>query len=303
MAFEALPAHFRTDFSTTWEQRIARRESDFYAYTKKVPISGEKKRFNQSDILDMQRKTGRAQKTRISERSTYFRWLIPHEADLAETLDEFDADNLGDIALPDSDIMTQHVDAYNREVDATILEAAEGTATVGEEGTGSQALTQTVDSDYDDGATDSGATLAKVIRVNRYFKDNNLKRHARVFAIDPQFEDELLAAVNEVKSTDFINIQAIADGTIDGKTWMGFKWITHTNMTEVTGGGGQGGDIIRNLAWAVDQIRFGDGQRRAYADILPQQSHALQIRTAARMGAYRNEEKGVVACNILLATS
>jgi hypothetical protein len=301
MAYEQLPAHFRTDFDTTWEARIQRRESDFYSLVKMVNLQGEKKRYNQSDIVDMQRKTGRAQKTRISERETFFRWLVTHEVDLAETLDEFDADNLGDIALPDSDIMTQQVDAYNREVDRTIVEAIEGDAIVGEAGTNTQALTQIVDSDFDDGATDTGLSLKKVIRVNRYFKDNDLKRAARCFAFDPEAEDNLLLTAEEVKSSDYVIAGAIAAGTMEGiGLWMGFNWVLHTGLTEVVGGGGQGGNIVRNLAWAKDQIRFGDGQRRAYADILPQQSHALQIRTAARMGAYRNEEKGVVACNSLI---
>ncbi len=301
MAYNQLPKHFLTDFDTTWEARIARRESDFYALVRKVDLKGEKKRYNQTEILDMQRKTGRAQKTRISERQTFFRWMLTHEADLAETLDEFDADNLGDMALPDSDMMTQHVDAYNREVDLTIKEAIEGVATVGEEGTGTQALTQVVNSDFDDGATDTGLSLKKVIRVNRYFKDNSLKRAERCFAFAPEAEDNLLLTAEEVKSSDYVIAGAIAAGTMEGiGKWMGFYWVMHTGLTEVTGGGGQGGNIVRNLAFAKDQIRFGDGQRRSYADILPSQSHALQIRTAARMGAYRNEEKGVVAINTLI---
>lgn len=301
MAYEQLLSAFREDFSTTWEARIARRVSDFYSLVKKVELQGYKKRYNQSEILDMQRKTGRAEKTRISERQTFYRWLSAHEVDLAELLDEWDEKNLGDIALPDSDIMSQQVDAYNREVDRTIKEAVEGLATVGENGNSTQALTQIVDSDYDDGATDTGLTLKKVIRANRYFKDNDLKRAMRCFAYDPEAEDNLLATVEEVKNSDYYNAQAIAAGTIDGLSWMGFQWVCHTGLTEVTGGGGQGGNIVRNLAWAKDQIRFADGERRAHADILPQQSHALQIRTTARMGAYRNEEKGVVAINSLIS--
>lgn len=301
MAYNQLPAHFVPDFSSTWEARIARRESDFYSLVKKVDLQGEKKRYNQSEILDMQRKTGRAQKTRISERQTFFRWLFAHEVDLAELLDEWDEKNLGDIALPDSDIMTQQVDAYNREVDRTIKEAVEGLAVVGAEGTDTQSLTQVVDSDFDDGATDSGLTLKKVIRVNRYFKDNDLKRAARCFAFDPEAEDNLLLTAEEVKSSDYVIAGAITAGTMEGiGKWMGFDWVMHTGLTEVTGGGGQGGNIVRNLAWAKDQIRFADGERRAFADILPQQSHALQIRTTARMGCYRNEEKGVVAVNTLI---
>jgi len=300
MAYKALPAHFREDFSTTWEARIARRVSDFYGLVKKVDLNGYKKRYNQSEILDMQRKTGRAQKTRISERQTFFRWLLAHEVDLAEVLDEWDAKNLGDIALPDSDIMTQQVDAYNREVDRTIKEAVEGLATVGADGTSTQALTQIVDSDYADGATDAGLSLKQVIRANRFFKDNDLKRAARCFAFDPEAEDNLLLTAEEVKSSDYVIAGAITAGSMEGMTWMGFQWVSHTGLTQVAGGGGQGGDIVRNLAWAKDHIRFADGERRAYADVLPERSHALQIRTTARMGAYRNEEKAVVAINSLV---
>lgn len=301
MAYESLVNAFRDDFSTTWEARIARRETDLYKYTKKVKISGKRERFNQADILDMALITGRAAATRISERTTYYRWLIPQEFDLTERVDEFDQDNLGDIALPTSDIMMQQVDAYNRKVDDVIIAAAEGAATVGATGASTQALTQTVDSDYDDGATDTGMTLAKVLRANRYFKDNDLKRKMRVLVISPEAEDALLSSVNEAKSSDFVNIQPIVDGTLDGKTFCGFNICVYTNLTDVTGGGGQGGNITRNLAWAEGEIRFGDGQRNAYADIIPGNQHALQLRTSARMGAYRNEEKGVVAINTLTA--
>lgn len=302
MAYEALPDTFRDDFATTWDARIARRETDFFRFCKKVKIDGKRKRFNQSDILDMSLITGRAAATVISERTTYFRWLIPQEFDLTERLDEFDQDNLGDIALPSSDIMMQQVDAYNRKVDAVILDAAEGSATVGADGSSTQALTQTVDSDYDDGATDTGMTLKKILRANRYFKDNDLKREEKVFVYAPECEAALLESVNETKSSDFINIKSIPNGSLDGEKLLGFTWVCHTGLTEVTGGGGQGGNIVRNLAWATSQIRFGDGQREVFTDIIPQNRHALQIRTRARMGAYRNEEKGVVAINTLLAS-
>jgi hypothetical protein len=303
MAYEQLPDHFRTDFSTTWEARIARRESDFYKFCKKVPIIGEKKRYNQSDIVDMQEKTGRAQKTRISERTTYFRWLVPTEFDLAERLDEFDKDNLGDIALPDSDMMVQHVDAYNRKVDATIVAAVEGLAITGKEGTSSTPLSQIVTNDYGSATTASGLTLGKIIRANRYFKDNDLKRETKVFAFSPEAEDNLLTAVDEAKSSDYSNANIAATGTIDGQLWFGYNWVCHTGLTGGalgTGtGGAAGGNIDRNLAWCVNQIRFGDGQRNLHADILAESSHALQIRSVARMGAYRNEEKGVVAIETL----
>jgi len=298
MAYNALPAHYRDDFSQIWEARIARRESDFLSKVKMVPINGEKKRYNQSEILDMRKITGRALKTTVDERSTFFRWLVPSTFELTERVDEWDDKELGDILLPTSDMMNQHVDAYNRQADATIIAAIEGSAIVGEDGTSTQALTQVVADDYGSAGTASGLPLAKVIRAARYFKDNDLKRAPKCFAYSPEAEDTLLTSVNEAKSSDFGNAQIASSGTVDGKDWMGFSWVSHTGLTQTTGTN-QGGQVDRCLAWANDQIRFGDGERRAHTDILADYSHALQIRTVARMGAYRNEEKGVVAIETL----
>lgn len=300
MAYNQLPAHFRDDFETTWEARIARRETDFYNFVKKVTISGEKKRYNQSEILDMRKKTGRAQKTQVDERDTYFRWLQPATFELTERVDEWDDKELGDILLPTSDMMNQHVDAYNRQVDRTIIEAVEGDAIVGEDGTSTQALTQVIADDYGNSGTAEGLTLKKLARLIKYFKDNDLKRGQKVFAVSPDAEEDLILAVNEAKSSDYSNAQIAESGTVDGQDWLGFKWVCHTGLSEDEGTN-QGGDIVRCLAWHVDHIRFGDGERRAYTDVLPDYSHALQIRTTARMGAYRNEEKPVVAVEVDIA--
>jgi hypothetical protein len=293
MAYNALPAFFPIDYSTSWEARIERRESDFYSYVKKIPMVGEKKRFNQSGLLEMQKKTGRANDTRISERELFFRWVQPEIYDLAELIDEWDEKELGNIALPDSDSIMQHVDAYNRKLDATIRDAIQGNATVGEDGTTLQAVTQTVVDDFSTAGTASSLNLAKLLRVNRYFKDNDLKREKKCFAISPEAEDSLLLSVNEAKSSDFVNIAPIVDGTLEGKTLAGLHMIVHTGLSAGTGTN-QAGTIEKCLAWTADQIRFCDGERRVFTDIRQDKEHALQIRSTARMGAYRNEEKAVV---------
>lgn len=293
MAYDALPAFFPIDFSTSWEARIERRESDFFSYVKKIPMVGEKKRFNQSGILDMIEKTGRANDTVISERELYFRWVQPTVYALAELIDEWDDKELGNIALPDSDSIMQHVDAYNRKVDATIVAAIEGNAIVGEEGTTLQAATQVVADDFGTAGTAGALTLAKLLRVNRYFKENDLKRSMKCFALSPEAEDSLLLSVNEAKSSDFVNIAPITDGTLEGKTLLGLKFIVHTGLSAGTGTN-QGGTVDKCLAWATDQIRFCDGERRVKTSIRDDKDEALQIRSTARMGAYRNEEKAVV---------
>lgn len=305
MAYNALPAHFPIDYSTSWEARIERRESDFFRFVKQIPMVGEKKRFNQSGLLEMQEKTGRAGDTRISERETYFRWVIPTKFDLAELIDEWDEKELGQIALPDSDSIMQHADAYNRKLDLTIKQAIEGDAVIGEDGTLTQAVTQRITNDFGTPGTASALTLAKVLRTNRYFKDNDLKRSKRCFAVSPEAEDSLLQSVDEAKSSDFVNITPIVDGTLEGKTWSGFHWVVHTGLTTgalgTGSGGAAGGNIDQCLAWAVDQIRFADGERRVYTDIRQDKEHALQIRSTARMGCYRNEEKPVVIVESLTA--
>jgi hypothetical protein len=181
------------------------------------------------------------------------------------------------------DLVVNHGYAYNRLKDSVIIAALEGNANTGEDGTTLTALpaTQRVLVDHDVAGTDTAMTLGKVTEARKIFFDNDLDLDGNAFA----------------RNKDYGNITPIVDGTLNGKYWMGFNWIVHTGLTSITAAGSHTSATTtadQCLFYHKSQICFGDGEKRSSIDILPENSHAIQVRTRTRMGAVRMEEKGVV---------
>lgn len=292
MAYDALPDYFPIQYDTIWQQRLRQTEHVLAGTYRMTEISGEKKRFNQSEKLEMREVTGRASETTVDERTNYARWITPKKYELTERLGEWDEVDLGAIAMPTSDIMEDHVGAYNRKRDAVCVTALEGNATTGLDGTTLTALpaTQVVEDDFvrTGAAAQSGLTFPKVGRAARILTANHNLKTDRYFLCGSIEEEDLIQDVAEAKNSgDFGVVPTIPDGAIDGKTWYGFHWITYEYLTTAS-------SITNCLAWQKRMLIFGDGQRKSYVDVLPEHSHALQIRETARMAALRREEKGVV---------
>jgi hypothetical protein len=66
--------------------------------------------------------------------------------------------------------------------------------------------------------------------------------------------------------------------------------VTYNNATDISSTG-----LKTCAAWQKDMVGIVDGGKKAYMDILPTQSHSLQIRATGVIGAARLQEKGVVA--------
>lgn len=255
-------------------------------------IAGDRKRFNQMDGLEMRLANGRAAETIVDERDNFARWLSPLKYELTERLGEWDPADLGSISMPTGDLMTNHITAYNRQRDRICRDALEGNATTGLAGTTLTALpsTQVVVDDFvrSGSAVQSGLTFAKVGRGNRILTANFNLKTDRFGMIGSTEEEDLIQDVAEAKNSgDFNVIPTVPDGMIDGKTWYGIQWRTYEELTTAS-------SITNCLLWQKRMLIFGDGQRRSYVDVLPEHSHALQLRETARMGGLRREEAGVV---------
>ena len=305
MSFNTLPEHYTLDYSQNWLQRIQQFPSLLANTVKTDSVNGYFKRYAQLESQAMSEITVRHGTTTRTNATSFHRWLNTKKHDIANVLDEWDDKELGDQVSPKGAMIESHGFAYNRLKDRTIIEAAEGNATTGEDHDVNTALpaTQRVVVTLNPGgvATDSGMTFAKVARARRIFNDNVLSLGSEAYAIiSPEMDEALVRDVNEARDKDFASITPINDGTVGGKYWMGFNWIVHTDLTSATVAGAAGNvTATQALFYHKSQMVFGDGEKRSSVDILPENSHGVQCRTRTRLGALRMEEKGVVVVECL----
>ncbi len=291
-----IPDHFSTQFDTNWQHLLQQKESRFVqAVMKGSGIKGKEKSYNQIEAGSMTQITGRLQQTRIDELDTKKRWIRTKEYDHVTLFDEFDEDMLGEIPLPESETIQNHAMAFKRRCDQTIIDALEGTAYVGDEGTDTATLGsgQQVAVNYvAPGGTpaNSGLTLAKLIRAKSILGTNEVDDDDPLFvAVSQKQLDDLLYAVEEVSSSDYNDVKALVDGKVN--FFMGFTFIRTELLTL-----NASTDVRTCLAWAKSGCRFEErkGGRRVMVDKRPDMNHALQIRTVCSQGATRTEEEKVV---------
>ncbi len=307
MSTNQLPEHFTETYAQSWFHRIQQFPSLLAETVTTDSVDGFQKRYSQLERQDMEEITVRHGTTQRQDATMFIRWLKTKKHNLANVIDEWDDKELGVLISPKGAIIENQGFSYNRRKDRTILDGAEGLATTGEDADVFVPLpaSQIVSVSFvpTGGATDSGMTFPKVVRARRIFNDNVLPLNTGMaFAvISPQADEDLVRDVDEARNRDFTQITPIADGTLDGKMWMGFKWIVHTDLTVNLAAVGAGGPVTATqcLFWHKRHVYFGDGEKRSSVDILPENSHGVQCRTRTRMGSLRFEEKGVVMVETL----
>lgn len=289
-----LPDHFQPAFSNRWEHRIQREESLLGSTVTMESVEGYQKKFDQLEKQSMRLITTRHGNTVQDEFDAYIRWLKTRKYELTNVLDEWDDKELGSLISPQGRLTENHVYGYNRAKDSEIVSAIEGSAYTGEDAATLVAVpaTQIVAATYTKAGTsvNSGLTFEKVAQAKRIFRGNALMTGRDVCAvISPADEEDLIADVNEIRNSDFSRVSPIDAGGVHQSFWMGVSWIVGDDELLTTAS-----SITNCLFYHKKYVLFGDGERRANIDILPEQSHAVQIRTRCRMGATRLEEKAVV---------
>jgi hypothetical protein len=286
------------EFSRVWEFRLQQMGSLLLPTVSRSTIDGDRKRFTQLGAGEMRKITGRSLATHPDDSTIFARWIVPEKFERVTWVDEWDQKEIGQLPDPVGPHMEQHVMAYGRTVDAVIRDAVEGQSITGDTGTTLVALpsSQIVLKDYvrTGAAARSGLTFAKVGKAKRILDTNKVPLSDRYAVISSQEQDDLVQDVEELKNSRYTNVQPITDGTLDGKTWMGFKWIVNYEDLTVAADSNGLGDVRNCLFYHKSFVVFGDGERRASVDLLPLYSHSTQVRTRARMGATRKQEEAVV---------
>lgn len=286
-----LPPHYQVAFDNVWReiqaQQTKHRLSGLYL---SQTVNGNQMRFDQigSQSYAMRQKTARAQKTEPSDIPTFFRWVRPRPYDKTTWIDEHDSILLGQLPDPQGPTAKNHAIAVDRLKDTLIINAGLGINYTGAQGTTQTPLpaAQQVAVNYGGGAN-TGQTLGKLLQASYIMDSNDVDESDRVYVYAAKQLNNLLVNVDQVNSVLYNDIRALRDARI--KDFAGFKFI-RTQLLPVTTG------VRSCLAYQKDFMMMGIGaEMKSHIDILPDQSHAIQVRTVYLADATRMEEQGVVS--------
>jgi hypothetical protein len=242
-----------------------------------------------SQSYAMSQKTSRAAWTEPSDVPSAIRWVLPSGYQKATWIDEDDAALLGSLPDPQNIIAMNHAIAVNRLKDQLLIVNALAINT-----TGATAQTQTALPTAQQigvqfpGTTNTGMTLAKVLEALFILDSNDVPEMDRVMVYAAKQLYDLLLNVDQVDSVLYNDVRALMKGRFD--EFAGFHWI-RTQLLPTSGT-----PSIRScLAYQKKFLLLGELKGMSTKiDILPQQSHAIQVRTTYTAGATRMEEAGVV---------
>jgi len=176
--------------------------------------------------------------------------------------------------------------AMGRAMDDVIIDAALGTASTGETGSGSATLDAT-NNMVGSASSNDGLTIAKLLEAKRKLDLNDVDPSIpRYIAVGPKQIEDLLGTT-QVTSSDFNTVKALAQG--DVSSFLGFEFIM-TNRLDV-----DSNDIRSCFAWAEDGLTLGIGKDvSARIDERNDKGYATQVYYCMDIGAVRMEESKVV---------
>jgi hypothetical protein len=292
-AIAQIPQYFTTEFTSNWEHLLQQKVSKLREFVSVESVRGKEKTFNQMAAVEMTKITARAADTNISDVALAKRWLRPYPYEHATLFDEWDAEYLGEVSLPQSETVSNHAMAYMRTCDKVIIDAALGSAYTGETGVTATALPagQKVAVDYVEtgSAANSGLTIAKLRQAAYLLNEAEVDdSDPRIIVVSAKQIQDLLRTT-EVTSADFNSVKALVQGDID--TFLGFKFRrVASSLLPYNASTG----VRTCFAYVRSGLKLADAGRKVHVDIRADKSHALQIRTVASLGATRMEEKKVV---------
>jgi len=287
-----LPSHFETQFSDNWEFLLQQRDSRFENRVKRYTVKGKERRISQYGQINMRPVVTRNGQTIPQDSPLAARWLRVRGYDAVTWIDEWDEISLGELPAPQGESVMAHAMAARRKLDDVVIEAATGTAYIGDDGTTAVDLgnAQKVAVDYTGvTAANTGMTLAKLIRAKFLMDTAEVPKENRYLAMSAQQMADLLLDVDQVSNSRYSDVKALVEGTIT--RFMGFDFVESERLylDPAT-------DIRTCFAWYRDGIGLADTQQpKARIDILPTQNHTIQVRTTMIAGAVRLQEAYVIA--------
>lgn len=286
--------HFQTMFGVTWDQLQAQQKDHRLAgcYAEKR-VMGKDFRGDlfgsTSDV--MREKTARAAPTMPVDISTSFWWVKPRPFDYANVYDEFDDVGLGGLPSFQTPAIVTHATVANRNKDLVLFQGMLGTNYTGTTGTTASTLptAQVIGATYGNSGVNIGLTLKKLNHAGYLFNSNNIEMGERYLAYTSKELENLLSNVDQVANYLYNEVRALMDGIVTSFAGFQFK------MTELVPFIAGSTTVRACVAWKKPLVVMGIGaDKRTYVDILPTNSHAIQVRSVMLLDVTRKENAGVV---------
>lgn len=295
MPIPNFPSQYETAFSDHfWEIQAQQKDHRLADLYESDTISGNQKRYPQSgsSTYAFRQKTARVQKTEWTDLPMADRWVRPRPYDIATVIDEHDPIALGSLGSPKSTIVKNHAIAAARLRDQILLNAALGTNYTGAQGTTATTfLAANQIAVNQGGGANTGMTLAKLILASYYQDRYDVIPDGRVLVLSAKQMNNMLTNVDQVNNSLYNSVQALVNGRITD--FMGYK-IIETELLPVVS------NVRTCLIYQKDYLLLGLGEdQKTHIDVLPENSHATQVRTVFLADATRKEEKGFasIACD------
>jgi hypothetical protein len=291
---------FYTDqFDSNWQHLVQQNEGRLHSLVRQETVKGKRKLLNFIGKSTARLITTRSGKTIPSNTPFAKRKLSLRAYDEVYHEDEWDAELLGDITSPKSAVVVSHAMAFQRAYDSAVIDAATGTAYIGEDGDEAVDLpnAQKVVVNYIHGGTgsNSGLTLAKIIKAKSILGKNEavgqnkgLMGESMLFFVSQQQLDDLLINVDQVSNSRYADVKALVNGEVN--QFMGFTFI-RTELLELD----SATDVRTCIAMVSSGVAFSKNGMSTKMTVRDDLNETLQVRTKGRHGATRTEEEKVVA--------
>lgn len=257
-------------------------------------VTGKNAFFEQIGATVAQKRTTRHADTPRVDTPHARRRVSLADYDWADLIDN--EDKIRMLIDPTSEYAMDAAAALNRALDDVIIEAADGTAYTGVDGSTATAFdtnmvvdVQVVDPGVS--ASDYGLNVAKIIKARRLLDANEVDDMDRTIVVNARQMESLLNTT-KVTSADYNTVRALVSGNLD--TFMGFRFV----RSERIGTDSNSDDKV--LFYARSGIKLGIG-----SDISGRisergdKNYATQVFASMCIGATRMEETkvGYIECD------
>lgn len=283
-----IPEIFHQKFATNIEAAIQQTSSVLDSTVTPFNFDAKSKSILVGTTIDWADATdGRMAQTNIGEYNATQRWVVTEKVmvPVAPALDEWDESLLDEITSPGSDIINAMTYGYNRIKEKKIIAAVESAVSIG---ANAPTSTEAFPSTNIIGHGSAGLTFAKVAKIVRLAREQDVNPAELTWVISPKDEENLIVNVNEVRSKDYTKVAPIEGGSVVGSRWMGFTWIVSNQLTTDTSA-----HTVNCLVYGKQAIRFNFGSRKSAIETRPDRNGAIQFRSSARMGGARAQDNGV----------
>lgn len=284
---ENMVVQYGNNFRALYQQKVSRLRPWCQIESGIVGASKSVERMGKAEAYDI---TSRHADTKFVEVPHSRRWIDLADKGWAELIDKLDKVRL--LADPANGYAMMANAALNRAMDATIINAARGSARTGS-GLSVLPSTQKI------AAGGTNLTLAKLLTLKEILDSNEVDDDAsmqadgqgatasRVIVVNTKMLSSLYGTT-EIKSVDYNSVKALANGVIN--TFLGFQFV-RTELLPKDGTATTG----YALAWSKSCVALGIGQEiNSSVDRRPDKNNAWQVFGDMSIGAARLEDEGVV---------